>query len=73
MSNASRSRPSEYTIAMTRIAPMSSTIASARRNSFNDGVTRVPRSPRTPSAIAMSVAVGIPQPPSASVPAVMAR
>ena len=47
---------------MTTIAPMSSTIASASRNNLSDGATRLPRRLSTPTAIAMSVATGMPQP-----------
>ena len=52
---------------------MSSTMASARRNSFNDGATRLPSKLSTPTAIAMSVAIGMPQPSTASPPALIAR
>ena len=47
---------------MTMIAPMSSAIASATRNTFRPGGTRSPSSAITPMAKAMSVAIGMPQP-----------
>ena len=48
---------------------MSSTIASVSRNSrAADGIRR-PRRPSTPTAKAMSVAIGIPQPEPPSPPA----
>ena len=50
------------------IAPMSSTIASVSRNSRSaDGIRR-PSNPSTPTAKAMSVAIGMPQPALASPP-----
>ena len=47
---------------------MSSTMASASRNSLSDGATRLPSRLTTPTAMAMSVAIGMPQ-PSDPVPA----
>ena len=47
---------------MTTMAPMSSTMAKANRNSFSEGCTREPMRARTPNAMAMSVAMGMPQP-----------
>ena len=41
---------------------MSSTMASASRNSLSDDGTRSPSRLSTPTAIAMSVAIGMPQP-----------
>ena len=52
---------------------MSSTIASASRKSLSDGAIRLPSRLSTPTAIAMSVATGMPQPRLADVPAVIAR
>jgi hypothetical protein len=54
---------------MTRIPPMSSTIASASRKIFKPVGTLGPRSAMIPTAIAMSVAIGIPQPLAPSPPA----
>ena len=48
-------------------------IASASRNSFSDGLIREPSRLNTPTAIAMSVAMGIPQPRAPSPPAFNAR
>jgi hypothetical protein len=48
------------------IAPMSSMIATARSKMRRAGGTRLPRSARTPTANAMSVAIGTPQPARAS-------
>ena len=47
---------------------MSSTIASVRRNTFSGLGTRDPSSAMTPTANAMSVAIGIPQPSTPSPP-----
>src|SRR6185437_1620197 len=47
---------------MTRIAPRSSTIASASRNTFSGNGARLPSNASTPSANAISVAIGMPQP-----------
>jgi hypothetical protein len=47
---------------MTSTAPRSSTIASARRKTLSASGTRGPSSARTPTAKAMSVAIGTPQP-----------
>ncbi|MNY48537.1 hypothetical protein D3C86_1838790 [compost metagenome] len=47
---------------MMTIAPRSSMIARVIRNNFSDTGTRLPSSASTPSAKAMSVAVGIAQP-----------
>ena len=47
---------------MTMIAPMSSITASASRRTRRAGGTRRPSTVRTPTANAMSVAIGIPQP-----------
>src|SRR2546430_1777829 len=44
------------------MVPMSSTMAMLSRNSFSDAGTRGPSSPTTPTAKAMSVALGTPQP-----------
>ena len=41
---------------------MSSTIASTSRNSSSEGTTRLPRRLTTPTAMAMSVAIGMPHP-----------
>ena len=46
----------------------SSAMASAVRNTFSDTGTLSPRMERVPTAKAISVAVGIPQPEEASVP-----
>ena len=51
------------------IAPMSSAMASASRNSLSQDGAREPIIATTPVTIAMSVAIGIPQPRDASVPA----
>ena len=51
---------------------MSSTMASARRNSFSDGSTRAPSRLSTPTAMAMSVAMGMPQPAAPGPPALTA-
>ena len=48
---------------MMRIAPRSSRIASVSRKIFSADGTRLPRSARTPTAKAMSVAAGMAQPP----------
>ena len=47
---------------------MSSTIASVSRNSRAAEGMRRPSTPSTPTAKAMSVAIGIPQPATASLP-----
>ncbi len=60
-------------MAITMMAPMSSTMARASRNSLSDGDTREPRRLRTPTAMAMSVAMGMPQPRAPSPPMLMAR
>ena len=49
------------------MAPMSSTIASVSRNTCGRG-TRRPSSARMPTAKAMSVAIGMPQPEPVSPP-----
>ncbi len=59
-------------MAMMAMAPMSSTIARARRNSLSDGSMRAPSRLTTPMAIAMSVATGIAQPAAPSPPALNA-
>src|ERR1700730_13958649 len=51
---------------MMMIAPRSSMIARASRNTLSDGGARGPSKARTPSAKAISVAVGIAQPRRAS-------
>ena len=51
---------------------MSSTMARASRNSLSDGATRRPSRLSTPTAIAMSVAIGMPHPAAPSPPALMA-
>ena len=48
------------------MAPMSSTMARVSRKIFNEVETRVPKSETTPTANAISVAIGIPQPAVAS-------
>ena len=58
---------------MTTMAPMSSTIARASTNSLSDGATRLPSRLSTPTAIAMSVAIGMPQPWTPACPALKAR
>ncbi len=58
---------------MTAIAPRSSTIASVSNVRLMPLGTRGPASRSTPTANAMSVAMGIPQPLPTSVPAVIAR
>ena len=57
---------------MITMAPMSSTIASASRNSLSDGWTREPSRLRTPTAMAMSVATGMAHPAAPSPPALKA-
>ena len=52
---------------------MSSTMASASRNSLSEAGTRRPTRLSTPMAMAMSVAVGIPHPSACSPPALIAR
>ena len=49
-------------MAMTKMAMMSSATASVLRNTRTPFGTRLPKSARMPSANAMSVAVGTPQP-----------
>jgi hypothetical protein len=51
---------------MMTTAPRSSMIASAARNTLSEAGTREPSSDSTPSAKAMSVAVGMAQPRIAS-------
>jgi hypothetical protein len=57
---------------MTTIAPMSSTMASVSRKIFIVLGTRGPSSARTPTANAMSVAIGIAHPSSSPLPALIA-
>ena len=57
---------SVYTVAMIRMAPMSSTIASAVRKMARDRGARLPTSAITPMAKAMSVAIGMAQPSNAA-------
>ena len=57
---------------MTAMAPRSSTTARLSRKIFNDGGTRFPSRARTPSAKAMSVAIGMPQPLEPTLPALAA-
>ena len=52
----------EYTDAMTSTAPRSSIVAKARRKIFNERGTCLERKVRTPTAKAISVAIGIAQP-----------
>ena len=52
---------------------MSSAIASAARNTFRPLGTRGPSSASTPSANAMSVAIGTPHPAAPGPPAFSAR
>ena len=59
-------------MAITTIAPMSSTIASESRKIFSGDGTRLPSKASTPTAKAMSVAIGIPQPALPSPPALKA-
>ena len=49
-------------MAITMIAPMSSAMASASRNSLSHDGARVPSMATTPVTIAMSVAIGMPHP-----------
>ena len=51
---------------MTMIAMMSSATAKVLKNTRTPFGTRLPRSAKIPSANAMSVAVGTPQPPAVS-------
>src|SRR5581483_5224101 len=60
------STPDEYHTAMTTMAPMSSTMASVNRKRRTDDGAPRPTIARTPSANAMSVAIGIPHPRAAS-------
>ena len=53
-------------MAITAMAPMSSTMASVSKNSLSIGGIREPSSATTPTANAMSVAIGMPQPDAAS-------
>jgi hypothetical protein len=55
------------------MAPMSSTIARASTNSLSSGATRLPSRLSTPTAMAMSVAIGMPQPSTPGRPALRAR
>ena len=57
---------------MMTMAPMSSTIASASRNSLSAGSTAEPSRLTTPTATAMSVATGMPQPAEPAPPALNA-
>jgi hypothetical protein len=52
---------------------MSSTMASAVKNTLSPTGALSPSKAKTPRAKAMSVAIGIPQPAAPSVPALMAR
>jgi hypothetical protein len=58
---------------MTTMAPMSSTIASVNSSTLSDPGNRRDNNASTPSANAMSVAIGIPQPWLASLPVVTMR
>jgi len=49
-------------MAITRIASRSSTMTNVARKIFREAGTRLPSSDNTPSANAMSVAIGIPHP-----------
>ena len=51
-----------YTVAINTMAPRSSMTANATIRIFNPSGTRFPSSASTPSANAMSVAIGIPKP-----------
>ena len=55
-------------MAMTRTAPISSTMANATKKTFNGKGTRRPSRAMMPSTNAMSVAIGMPQPRAPSVP-----
>ena len=57
---------------MMTIAPMSSTIASVSRKTLSELGTPRPTSATTPTAKAMSVAIGIPQPVEPAPPALKA-
>ncbi len=61
------------TTAMNTMPTMSSMIASARRKIRRRPGSPLPKIAKTPSANAMSVAVGMGQPAAASDPAVIAR
>ena len=51
-----------------RIAPKSSKIANAKRKTFKDIGTLLPKRAKTPITKAISVAIGIPKPEVNSVP-----
>jgi hypothetical protein len=59
-------------MAMTRIAPRSSTMARESSSTRRLGGQREPSSARQPTTKAMSVAIGMPQPRAAAVPVVIA-
>ena len=65
--------PLEYAMAITMIAPMSSITATPRRNAQMACGTLLRSTDSTASAKATSVAIGIPQPASTGVPALMAK
>ena len=65
--------PAEKTSAITSTAPRSSMTASVSSVRRSAGGARRPSRARTPTANAMSVAMGMPHPPAASVPALIAR
>ena len=62
--------PSEYTSAMIKMATMSSITAKASRNIRSDSGTREPIIVKSPTAKAISVATGTPQPLAATPPAI---
>ncbi len=53
---------------MIKIAPKSSKIANAKRKTFNEVGTLLPKRAKTPIAKAISVAIGIPNPDEYSLP-----
>ena len=66
-------KPDEKTTAITTTAPRSSMTASASSVRRSAGGTRGPINASTPTANAMSVAMGMPQPRAAVVAALIAR
>lgn len=61
-------KPVGKNTAITTMAPMSSTIARAKSSTLSPGATRLPSNAKMPTAKAMSVAIGVPQPRLTGVP-----
>jgi hypothetical protein len=62
--------PVEYTNAIITMAPISSITARAKRNVRSEATTEGPIMVNNPTAKAISVATGTPQPPGATSPAI---